>query len=84
MASNSSPSLHNRSRPDEDNDPVDQLISKTGCSALHYAIQECRAEHEDWRKCKRQVQDFKKCMIPFQRARLEQLVKRKDPVTDDV
>lgn len=77
MASHSSLLLHDRSKPEEENDLVDQLISRTGCSALHYAIQECMAENEDWRKCKRQVQDFKECMKPFQKARMEQLERQK-------
>ncbi|XP_058268136.1 cytochrome c oxidase assembly factor 4 homolog, mitochondrial isoform X2 [Hemibagrus wyckioides] len=84
MTSRSSPLPHDRSRPEEENDLVDQLISRTGCSALHYAIQECMAEHEDWRKCKTQVQEFRECMMPFQKARMEQLVKRKDSATENV
>ncbi|XP_026783642.1 cytochrome c oxidase assembly factor 4 homolog, mitochondrial [Pangasianodon hypophthalmus] len=84
MASHSSPLPHDRSGPKEEDDPVDQLISRTGCSALHYAIQECMAEHEDWRKCKKQVQEFRECMMPFQKARMEQLVKCKDSATENV
>ncbi|KAL7846616.1 hypothetical protein SRHO_G00215960 [Serrasalmus rhombeus] len=54
MASSPSPSSHDRSRPEDEKDPVDQMISRTGCSALHYAIQDCMAEHQDWRKCQKQ------------------------------
>ncbi|XP_061102862.1 cytochrome c oxidase assembly factor 4 homolog, mitochondrial-like [Conger conger] len=77
MASSSS-SPHDRSRLSEDEeDPVDQMISRTGCAELHYAVQECMAEHQDWRKCQPQVQAFKECMLTFQRARKEQLAKQK-------
>lgn len=73
-----SPSPHDRSRKDDqdEDDPVDQMISRTGCAELHYAVQECMAEHQDWRVCQKQVQTFKDCMINFQNARKEQLRKQ--------
>ncbi|XP_029304822.1 cytochrome c oxidase assembly factor 4 homolog, mitochondrial-like isoform X1 [Cottoperca gobio] len=72
-----SPSPHDRSRKDDDeDDPVEQMISRTGCAELHYAVQECMAEHQDWRMCKSQVQTFKDCMMNFQIARKEQLMKQ--------
>ena len=67
---------HNRSRSEEEDDPVDRMISRTGCGELHYAVQECMAEHQDWRKCQSQVQTFKDCMTSFQNSRKEQLNKR--------
>ncbi|MGH0184784.1 UNVERIFIED_CONTAM: hypothetical protein FKN15_026910, partial [Acipenser sinensis] len=46
------PQPHNRRRPSEDEeDPVDHMIVKTGCAQLHYAVQDCMAENQDWRKC---------------------------------
>ena len=57
---------HNRSRSEDEDDPVDRMISRTGCGELHYAVQECMAEHQDWRKCQTQVQTFKDCMTSFQ------------------
>ncbi|KAI3373195.1 hypothetical protein L3Q82_006511 [Scortum barcoo] len=52
-----SPSPHDRSRKDEDeDDPVEQMISRTGCAEQHYAVQECMAEHQDWRACQNQYQ----------------------------
>ncbi|XP_034539542.1 cytochrome c oxidase assembly factor 4 homolog, mitochondrial isoform X1 [Notolabrus celidotus] len=73
----SSPSPHDRSRKEEDeDDPVDRMISRTGCADLHYAVQECMAEHQDWRACQSQVQTFKNCMMNFQTARKEQLRKQ--------
>ncbi|XP_070700074.1 cytochrome c oxidase assembly factor 4 homolog, mitochondrial [Pempheris klunzingeri] len=72
-----SPSPHDRSRKDEDeDDPVERMISRTGCAELHYAVQECMAEHQDWRVCQSQVQTFKNCMMNFQKARKEQLMKK--------
>lgn len=72
-----SPSPHDRSRKDDDeDDPVDRMISRTGCAELHYAVQECMAEHQDWRVCQSQVQTFKDCMMNFQNARKEQLRKQ--------
>ncbi|XP_035621767.1 cytochrome c oxidase assembly factor 4 homolog, mitochondrial [Oncorhynchus keta] len=77
-----SPSPHDRSRrpgdqDQDEEDPVDQMISRTGCGELHYAVQECMAEHQDWRKCQTQVQTFKDCMMTFQKARKEQLMKQR-------
>ncbi|KAI1903437.1 hypothetical protein AGOR_G00027190 [Albula goreensis] len=70
------PTPHDRTRSEDEDDPVDQMISKTGCAKLHYEVQECMAEHQDWRKCQLQVQNFKDCMMAFQNARKEQLKKQ--------
>ncbi|XP_018317543.1 cytochrome c oxidase assembly factor 4 homolog, mitochondrial [Mycetomoellerius zeteki] len=43
-------------------DPVEQMLKKTGCIELHYQVQECIAEHQDWRKCQNEVKKFKECM----------------------
>lgn len=50
------------STSDDDIDPVEQMLIKTGCIELHYAVQDCMAEHRDWRKCQDVVQKFKDCM----------------------
>ncbi|XP_040192827.1 cytochrome c oxidase assembly factor 4 homolog, mitochondrial [Rana temporaria] len=72
------PQAHDRSRTAEDeDDPVDQMIARTGCTAFHYAVQECMAEHQDWRKCQAQVQNFKDCMQDYQRKRAEELMKKR-------
>ncbi|XP_035391100.1 cytochrome c oxidase assembly factor 4 homolog, mitochondrial [Electrophorus electricus] len=84
MASPPSPSPHDRSRPEDENDPVDQMISRTGCAPLHYAVQECMAEHQDWRQCQPQVKDFKECMMSFQNAQREQLLKQRATGTESV
>ncbi|KAK8785082.1 hypothetical protein V5799_008556 [Amblyomma americanum] len=43
-------------------DPVEEMLKKTGCIELHYAVQECMAEHRDWRKCQDEVRNFQSCM----------------------
>ncbi|XP_029375051.1 cytochrome c oxidase assembly factor 4 homolog, mitochondrial [Echeneis naucrates] len=74
-------SPHDRRRTDDEDDPVEQMISRTGCTELHYAVQECMAEHQDWRACQKQVQAFKDCMMTFQKARKEQLMKQQAAAT---
>ncbi|KAM8977694.1 cytochrome c oxidase assembly factor 4 homolog, mitochondrial [Pelodytes ibericus] len=65
---------HNRTRKAEDeDDPLDQMIVRTGCATAHYAVQECMAEHQDWRQCQAQVQSFKDCMQSYQKRRAEEL-----------
>ncbi|KAK6183295.1 hypothetical protein SNE40_010801 [Patella caerulea] len=59
------PMAHDRTRrPDEneEEDPVETLINKTGCAKLHYAVQDCMAEHQDWRKCQKEVTEFRTCV----------------------
>lgn len=46
----------------EDEDPVDAMISKTGCLKLHHAVQMCIAEKKDWRLCQDEVNEFRKCI----------------------
>lgn len=46
---------------DDDIDPIEQMMKRTGCLELHYKVQECIAESKDWRKCQKEVNDFKKC-----------------------
>ncbi len=77
MTSTPSPSPHNRSRSEDEDDPVDGMISSTGCAKLHYALQDCMAEHQDWRKCQTEVQMFKECMTTYQNTRKEQLLKQR-------
>ncbi|CAL7946518.1 unnamed protein product [Xylocopa violacea] len=50
-------------------DPVEEMLKKTGCMELHYQVQECIAETQDWRKCQDQVKKFKVCMDEYQRNR---------------
>ncbi|XP_061752751.1 cytochrome c oxidase assembly factor 4 homolog, mitochondrial [Nerophis ophidion] len=72
-------SPHERSGRVEDgeDDPVDRMISRTGCAELHYAVQECMAERQDWRACQDHVGAFKACMLDYQQARAEELRQRR-------
>ncbi|XP_034851429.1 60S ribosomal protein L18a isoform X1 [Mirounga leonina] len=64
-------------KEDEEEDPLDQLISRSGCAASHYAVQECMAQHQDWRQCQPQLKKMKKssgeivyCGQVFEKSRL--------------
>ncbi|XP_061659345.1 cytochrome c oxidase assembly factor 4 homolog, mitochondrial [Syngnathoides biaculeatus] len=57
----------------EAEDPVERMISRTGCAELHEALQDCMAEHQDWRVCQSHVGAFKKCMSDYHKARQELL-----------
>ncbi|VDM27946.1 unnamed protein product [Hydatigera taeniaeformis] len=46
----------------EDEDPVIEMIKRTGCLDEHNAIMECMAENKDWRKCQDKVKLFRDCM----------------------
>ncbi|XP_064926545.1 cytochrome c oxidase assembly factor 4 homolog, mitochondrial [Columba livia] len=54
---------------DEDEDPVDAMIGRTGCLAQHRALQECMAQRQDWRHCQAQLRAFGECMERRQRPR---------------
>ncbi|XP_061155878.1 cytochrome c oxidase assembly factor 4 homolog, mitochondrial [Syngnathus typhle] len=75
-----SPSPHDRSAKTsgdgEEEDPVEQMISRTGCTEQHEALQDCMAEHRDWRVCQSYVGAFKKCMSDHHKARQEHLSQR--------
>nr|XP_044609487.1 cytochrome c oxidase assembly factor 4 homolog, mitochondrial isoform X2 [Equus asinus] len=68
-------------KEDEEEDPLDQLISRSGCAASHYAVQECMAQYQDWRQCQAQVQAFRDCMSEQQARRREELQRRKEQGT---
>lgn len=81
-----SPSPHDRSAKkttttttdaEEAEDPVDRMISRTGCGELHEALQDCMAEHQDWRVCQSHVGAFKKCMSDYHKVRQEHLGQRR-------
>ncbi|NXS93296.1 COA4 factor, partial [Jacana jacana] len=54
---------------DEDEDPLDAMIARTGCVAQHRELQQCMAIWQDWRECQPQVQAFADCMTGQQRSR---------------
>ena len=47
---------------EEEEDLVDQLLKKSGCTAEHYSVQECMVEHQDWRKCQAVLKNFQACL----------------------
>ncbi|CAG2182174.1 unnamed protein product, partial [Oppiella nova] len=77
---------HNYERPvrtssgdDEEEDPLETMLNRTGCKELHYSLQtrasiplttqDCMAEHRDWRRCQDLVQKFKDCMIAYEKTK---------------
>lgn len=71
------PNPHDRTRKpkdddDDEEDPVEQMISKTGCLEKHYAVQFCMADNQDWRKCQDKVKDFQLCIQDYNRRRMEE------------
>ncbi|KFZ49369.1 hypothetical protein N321_00038, partial [Antrostomus carolinensis] len=55
-------SLEEEDEDEEGEDPVDAMISRTGCLAQHRELQECMARRQDWRHCQPQVRAFGECM----------------------
>lgn len=59
-------SHHNRTRQpsedDEEDDPLDRILKKSGCADLHYKVQFCMAEKQDWRQCQVEVKEFRECV----------------------
>lgn len=51
-----------RGEPEEDEDPLDARIARTGCLEQHRQLQECMAERQDWRQCQEEVRAFGACM----------------------
>ncbi|XP_033328575.2 uncharacterized protein LOC117221597 [Megalopta genalis] len=62
-------SLCERKAPQDDIDPVEEMLKKTGCMELHYQVQECIAETQDWRKCQGVLKEFRMCMESYQKMR---------------
>uniref|UniRef100_A0A6J0SGN7 Cytochrome c oxidase assembly factor 4 homolog, mitochondrial n=1 Tax=Pogona vitticeps TaxID=103695 RepID=A0A6J0SGN7_9SAUR len=65
-----------KAKEEEEEDPFDQMIARTGCASFHYAVQECMAEHQDWRRCQKEVLSFKDCMSEYQKQRTEEYQRR--------
>ena len=65
-------------KEDEEEDPLDQLITRSGCAPFHFAVQECMAQDQDWRQSQPQVQAFRDCMSAQQARRREELQRRKE------
>lgn len=48
---------------DEDDDPYNARIEKTGCHQENEDLQLCFFDTKDWRKCKEEMQAFRECFI---------------------
>ncbi|NXV74810.1 COA4 factor, partial [Atlantisia rogersi] len=51
----------------EEEDPVDAMISCTGCATQHQELQAFMAARQDWRQCQPQGRAFGQCMARWQR-----------------
>ncbi|XP_030120097.1 cytochrome c oxidase assembly factor 4 homolog, mitochondrial [Taeniopygia guttata] len=51
-----------RGEAEEDEDPLDARIARTGCLEQHRQLQECMAERRDWRHCQQELRAFGACM----------------------
>ncbi|XP_056356413.1 cytochrome c oxidase assembly factor 4 homolog, mitochondrial [Oenanthe melanoleuca] len=51
---------------EEDEDPLDARIARSGCLEQHRQLQECMAERRDWRHCQQQLRAFGACMAQRQ------------------
>ena len=47
---------------EDEEDLVDKLLRKSGCTEEHYAVQECMVDNQDWRKCQQVLKDLQVCM----------------------
>lgn len=54
---------------DNQDDPVDRMIERTGCATQHAAVQFCFADTRDWRKCQKEVGELKLCMDRYQKVK---------------
>ncbi|OAD03073.1 hypothetical protein MUCCIDRAFT_134303, partial [Mucor lusitanicus CBS 277.49] len=48
---------------EEDDDPYNARIEKTGCYQENEDLQLCFFDTKDWRKCKKEMQAFRACFI---------------------
>ncbi|NWY67676.1 COA4 factor, partial [Erithacus rubecula] len=47
---------------EEEEDPLDARIARSGCLEQHRRLQECMAERRDWRRCQEELRAFGACM----------------------
>jgi cytochrome c oxidase assembly factor 4 len=50
-------------KEDEDDDPYNTRIEKTGCFQENEDLQLCFYDTKDWRQCKKEMQAFRNCFI---------------------
>lgn len=52
---------------DNEADPVEAMVARSGCLEQHYAVLECFAEKKDWRPCQGVLKTFQACTADYQR-----------------
>lgn len=63
--------MHGTRKPkvgDEEEDPFDARIRRSGCADFHYKLQECMDSKKDWRACQVDVAAFKECIKVHKRT----------------
>ncbi|KAJ3369120.1 hypothetical protein GGF31_005579 [Allomyces arbusculus] len=50
-----------QSTEDDEDDPYDARIRRSGCQREHEVLQDCYYEKHDWRQCVKEMQAFKAC-----------------------
>ena len=57
-------SPHVRRPPtNDDDDPYDKMLQRTGCVDYHHKLQDCFYDNgNDWRKCQKEMKQFRECM----------------------
>lgn len=53
----------------EQTDPLEEMLDRTGCKQTHYSLSECMFEHRDWRKCQHLVNDLRNCMLEYEQRK---------------
>ncbi|ORZ40140.1 hypothetical protein BCR44DRAFT_36968 [Catenaria anguillulae PL171] len=52
---------HGQAVQDDEEDPYDARIRRSGCASEHEALQDCHFATKDYRKCTQQLLAFKEC-----------------------
>lgn len=61
MSTTKDKNLHPMEEEDEEDDPYNARIEKTGCYKENEILQLCFYDTRDWRKCKDEMQAFRDC-----------------------
>ncbi|GAN00979.1 conserved hypothetical protein [Mucor ambiguus] len=57
------PAIKQLEPEEDDDDPYNARIEKTGCYQENEDLQLCFFDTKDWRKCKKEMQAFRACFI---------------------
>eukprot|EP00039_Didymoeca_costata_P020645 m.342005 g.342005 ORF g.342005 m.342005 type:complete len:81 (+) comp20785_c0_seq1:227-469(+) len=58
---NATTSEKDKEQDEDEEDPMDQRIARSGCAEFHYKLQDCYTEKRDWRECQLEMKEFKEC-----------------------